>query len=188
MSGFVAWLRANASLFPALGAMIVSLGALYFAWEQGRLMRMEQEIAVWPALQINTYSDRSQGDLHLGIRVENAGVGPALVRTVEVTRADELIETRSDFQQHWPEGYDLSNNILTGRILAAGGVVRTVDLRWPAERVDEAFLTTVIEEGLLWGVEVCYCSAFDRCWVSRNDALDRPREVAACPEPRNIEF
>ena len=31
-------------------------------------------------------------------------------------------------------------------------------------------------------IEACYCSIFDECWITNNEAID-PRKVKSCPAP-----
>ncbi len=185
MRSLINWLRVNYGVITAAGAVAVSVGALYFAWEQARLMRTEQEIAVWPALQVDAFSDRAGGELRVGFRVENAGVGPAFVRTVAVRRsADEYIESYAEIQSLMPDGSDLSNSTMTGRILAAGAVVDPILIHWPQSTVTEELISEVLEEGGDWRFDICYCSAFGRCWTTHSGRVEPPEEVRDCaPAP-----
>jgi hypothetical protein len=181
MKGLLRWMRDNDGLIAAIGAVAVGLGALYFSWVQAKLMRVEQETAVWPALQIDGFNDRAGGDLRVGFRVENAGVGPALIRTVEVTRDGAPIESYEAIAARFPAGASVSNMTMTGRILAAGATAEPVALFWGRDAASDSLAEAAAEEGRLWRMDLCYCSAFGRCWTTYSGRVDPPEEVRACP-------
>lgn len=144
-------------------------------------MREEVRTSVWPAMQVDGFATREGGGMTLGLRVQNAGVGPARIERITIRHGGELVPDLAAMLRRMPEDGDLSLQTLEGRIVAAGDAVRPLELRY-----DESLAGDAVEvmAGLSarWTVEVCYCSVLDQCWVSgQNRASLIP--VADCTGP-----
>ena len=160
------WLTHNHQTLTAVGAMLVGVAALFVAWDQGRVMRAQQHGSVVPVLQIDGFIRSTPDARHLGLRIVNHGVGPAMIERVTLVR-DGVEQT--DFTgliELMPDGFDRSWSSVNGRALAPGSEVEPAMFSWSRGDLDDAALNALLAEWNHWGVEVCYCSVFDRCWLS----------------------
>jgi hypothetical protein len=166
----------------SITAIIVGIAALYVSWDQGRVMREEVRASVWPALQVDGFASRVGGGMSIGLRVQNAGVGPARVERVAIRSHDEPVADLESMLALMPPDGDLSVQTVEGRIIAAGDVVQPFTLHYDEALAEDA----VAMMGALsaqWSVEVCYCSVLDQCWISGQDRA-APAEVADCSGDR----
>jgi hypothetical protein len=170
----------------AVGALVTSAAAVYIAWDQAETMRVEQHASVFPAIQIDPFNHRSNGaGLQLGWQVENAGVGPAFIKSAKLFDGDRQLTGMEDLTSTVPAGVDIESKQLTGRIIAPGVGKDALTLSWrslviPAETVNGAYASTSD-----WRLEVCYCSTLDRCWISKSGDREAPQRVDACTIPEN---
>lgn len=74
------WYR-EPETFVALAALIVSVSALAVGIYEASLQRAHDRAEVWPRLEITTWVTPTGAEL----RLENTGIGPALIRSVVVT-------------------------------------------------------------------------------------------------------
>jgi hypothetical protein len=166
----------------SITAIVVGVAALYVSWDQGRVMREEVRASVWPALQVDGFASRAGDGLSLGLRVQNAGVGPARVERITIRHRDELVPDLDSMLALMPEDGDLSLQTLEGRIIAAGDTVQPFTLHYAEDLAGDA---VAVMAGLSarWAVEVCYCSVLDQCWASgQNRAAPVPVRDCAGPE------
>lgn len=162
----------------SLGAILVGVAALYLSWDQGRLMREEIRASVWPALQLHGFVNTKEKQLAVGFRIENAGVGPALVEQVRVFYRDELIRDIQQLSARFPDDSKRSFEKLNGRIIAAGAEVKPFEFRYEVT-ADQDVIAVLNELANDWAGEVCYCSSLKQCWIS-DLSTSPPHEVAAC--------
>ena len=174
------WLKTNHQALTAVGAMVVGLAALYVAWDQARVMRDQQHGAVFPALQIDGYSQNTTDQTQVGVRISNSGVGPAIIESVTLLRDGEPQQTLSPLISRMPEGYNQSWTSMRGRIMAPGAEVAPIEFSWRPERMSAEQTSEFIGEWFRWDVEICYCSVFDRCWQTSTDRDERPRPAPRC--------
>jgi len=166
----------------SISAIVVGVAALYVSWDQGRVMREEVRASVWPALQVDGFASRAEGGLSLGLRVQNAGVGPARVERIAIEHRGEMVPDLDAMLALMPADGDLSLQTLEGRIIAAGDVVQPFSLYYEDALAQDA-VDVMGRLSAQWSVEVCYCSVLDQCWVSGQDRA-APAEVGDCAGPQ----
>lgn len=165
----------------SISAIVVGVAALYVSWDQGRVMREEVRASVWPALQVDGFASRAGGEMNLGLRIQNAGVGPARVERITMRHRDELVPDLDAVLGLMPADGDLSLQTIAGRIVAAGDTVQPLTLHYEEDLAEDA-VEVMAQLSAQWTVEVCYCSVLDQCWVSgQNRAALVP--VADCAGP-----
>ncbi len=164
--------------FAAIAATIVSTAALFVAWDQARIARTEVKAAIWPAMQINGFTETGDG-IAVGVRARNAGVGPALVERVHVTYDGVPVATRQELAAHWPGPFMMSYDTLAGRVVAPGESFDFLRLQYPETGAPADLAEIVAAESLKWKVEACYCSTLNECWISNTD-VGRPQETDSC--------
>jgi len=160
-------------------AILVGVVALFISWDQGKVMREEVRASVWPALQVDGFVSTSDELMSMGLNVQNAGVGPALIRTVQLRHRGVLVADLDVLTGLFPEGADRSANTLSGRILAAGDTVRPFEFRFVVDDNPDA-VAVMAQMANDWTVDVCYCSALDECWIS-NQTTSAPIPAQSCP-------
>ncbi len=170
----------------SITAIVVGVAALFVSFDQSRVMREEIRASIWPALQVDGFASLEDGTLAIGLNVQNAGVGPALVERVTIRHDDDPVEDLDALRTLMPPDADLSRTTLTGRVLAAGASVRPFELRYPAEETDDAIevLNRLLSR---WSAEVCYCSTLGQCWVA-GDEPGSPTMVNGCGDQAGGDF
>ncbi|NBB93132.1 MAG: hypothetical protein GVY32_08195 [Gammaproteobacteria bacterium] len=164
----------------SITAIVVGVAALFVSFDQSRVMREEIRASIWPALQVDGFASLEDEVLAIGLNVENAGVGPALIQRVTIRHEGTLVNDLDELLALMPPDADVSRMTLTGRVLAAGASARAFELRYPAQETDDAL---DVLGGLLagWSTEVCYCSTLDQCWVAGSDRSS-PSMVERCDD------
>ncbi|MFJ5087429.1 hypothetical protein [Streptomyces sp. NPDC088674] len=66
----------------AVAATVVAVGSLWVSWTQTAATREHNRLSVRPVLQFRRFRD--SGEDHAGIRLSNAGLGPAVITRCEV--------------------------------------------------------------------------------------------------------
>ncbi|SDM36782.1 hypothetical protein [Maricaulis salignorans] len=181
------WFTNNHQTLTGIGAMLVGIAALFVAWDQGRVMRAQQHGAVVPVLQVDGFIQSTETRRHLGLRILNNGVGPAMIRTVSLLRDGNPQDGFAPLAAHFPAAFDRSWSSVNGRALAPGGEVEPVVFTWDRDALSEDELTALLDEWTHWGVSVCYCSVFDRCWISSSSEAAR-ESARACPPGQIDQF
>lgn len=179
------WLKSNHQAVTSLAAILLSVIALYVAWDQARVMRAQQHADVWPAVQIQTqFATQDDGYIML-FNVKNDGIGPAIVEHVHAELDGVSLTNWENLGDRVPEGLGrpgMWTGALRGEILAPGEESILAQLTWPRQSTDPQLVRAYRET--LWAahIEICYCSVYDRCWVVDNDRTDiQPELVAHCP-------
>lgn len=167
-------------------ALAVSVISLVIAIHHGHTMQKMAEANArlvqansWPLLQFATGNANEKGEPEITLKVENAGVGPAKLISLEVFHGDQRIRTPRDLVQ--------ALDPATTRPLLSLGVTMPVVLR----AGDSQLILGLKREGqeTLWDklntarfelrFRACYCSVFDECWVS-DLATVSPQHVDQC--------
>ncbi len=160
----------------AATAFFVSVCSLFIYLYQSKLMAEQQQVAVWP------YVEWSKSNLDgLEINAENKGVGPAIVRKVQMTYKGKPIAgnralvtavdgPESDLKWH--------NSTLEGKVLSAGENVTMFKAIDPAR--SRAFEAKLQEGG--FSMDITYCSIYGRCWTSSGFATKR------APDDKTIDY
>jgi hypothetical protein len=174
--------RARLAQWGSIAALAISAFALAIGAYQTRLMQTQARASVWPYVVIGySYSDggdRPGFDLH----VENNGVGPAIVRSVQVRLDDKPV-------QHWTDVL----GALVGRGMTvqarfaglSGSVIPPSTNRETA--VSAMYVADAAVAKLFYhsvdrlAIDICYCSIYDDCWVTHWRS-PRSEPVGACHE------
>jgi hypothetical protein len=177
--------RVSPAMMAAIAAGIVSACALAVSIYEAYLMREQQQAAVMPILEAWSFY---APDVGFGLNVANKGIGPALLKSVDVSLDGE---PKSSWRQIYDEvlGGDApsySQSMITGNVLA------------PGERVTPFQFSPESEPAILWrgservSLRICFCSVFDQCWEHRLDNLrsgvPRTEEIEECRVDRESHF
>jgi hypothetical protein len=159
--------RFKSEFIVALAAIVVSVMTLFVYIYQARIMMDQQHTSVWPYVAWN-FSFFDEGKTQeLYISVVNKGVGPALVKDVQLTldgtpyfptKYDELLkelfgQTRRD--SLWIIYENVSNIVM-----APGDEVKLFYVKsWQGAQIPEV-------EWQRFKASLCYCSVYDDCWTT----------------------
>lgn len=163
----------------AVCALVTSVIAIWVAWDQSRVMRAQQDGMVYPVLQIDGFVSRSAEGTEIGVRLENSGVGPALIESVTAMADGDILESLEKYRGSLPKGYEISWTGLGGRAVAPGDSLDALRFEWTPDEITSESLNAAVAS---WGevdFEICYCSVFQKCWITNMDAT-RAENVKAC--------
>jgi hypothetical protein len=167
----------------SVSAIVAAIAAVLVAVYDAQINREYQRISVWPCLaQSNTLTT---GDPYLRT-VTNVGVGPALVRSVQIHVDGVLCRTWGEVIQAMigkPVPGIVYSTFHAGAVLLPDKPVTVLKLP-PG---DEARKFWEEAQGRRLSIRICYSSLFDECWVS-DSFEDHPKAVAACHSDPAKEF
>ena len=160
--------------------VFIAVVALYAALTESEAVRRQTAAAVWPFVQVSV-ADFDSGEVAgFTLSVTNAGVGPALVRTLRVVVEGEPMRDWAHVVA--PLGGTVDENVgrnsIGNRVLSPG---QKVDLISVSDPVLARRLQAVVRSPGTT-ITYCYCSIFEECWLAdgQSQALD-PEPVETCP-------
>lgn len=168
------------TVLSVVGVFIAVL-ALYAALNESQAVRQQTAAAVWPFVQMSV-ADYDTGDTAgFALSFSNAGVGPALVRSVRLVIDGQPMRDWAHVIDHL--GGTLDERV--GRTSVSERVIspdRSIDLiTVTAPELARQFQSIMDDPHS--AITYCYCSIFDDCWLadSRSPALN-PEPVSMCPD------
>jgi hypothetical protein len=177
-----------------LSALAVSVISLIIGIHHGRTMaemakanaRLVQANS-WPLLQYVTGNATEAGVQQIELKVENAGVGPAKLMSLEIFKDEQRIRTPRDLMQMLDPQVGRPRMMLgmAPTVLRAGESMLVVGLLREGNEAIWDKLNTVRFE---LKYKACYCSVFDECWVSDLVTMS-PQPVEHCAtSPDNFSY
>ncbi|WDI33034.1 hypothetical protein PUV54_07470 [Hyphococcus flavus] len=185
----------NFETIGSIAAMVIGATALFVAWDQAQVMRKQQHASVWPLLSDDFTIDKNEDGYVVELTLANKGVGPALIESAYVTIDGEPASSRPAFMQgvfknQQPAGSARVNgSSIEGSALGAGDAVSVFKVTWPDTEDNRQSFSALANryvdgEGPQVSLAVCFCSVFERCFLSEDQY--RPRGVKACPEQTDM--
>tara|TARA_R100000005_G_scaffold68544_1_gene36440 strand:+ start:6084 stop:6767 length:684 start_codon:yes stop_codon:yes gene_type:complete len=167
--------------------VFIAVVALYAALTESEAVRRQTAAAVWPFVQLSV-ADYDTGEVAgFTLSLTNAGVGPALVRSLRLIVDGEPMRDWEQVIAHLDGTIDehVGRNSIGDRVLSPGHKVDLISVTDPmlARRLQAVVRSS--ETSLTY----CYCSIFAECWLmnSQSQALD-PEPTEACPSFGNQAF
>lgn len=176
--------RSRIAQWSSLLALAISALALAVGAYQTRLMQTQARASIWPYVVIG-YNYAPSGDGQgFALHVENNGVGPALVRSVQLSLDGKPL-------QHWSELFPLlmKHGTFDATLANLKGVVippsTNRETQIVAIRILEAEAAAAFYAARdRLKMEICYCSIYGDCWKAH--WLDsHAEETGACHETPN---
>jgi hypothetical protein len=159
------------SIFAGVAAVTAVIVSLY----QASLARQQSRAAAWPYLSQSNSLDFGKPYTRT---IANKGVGPARVRSVQVTVDGRVTSSWTDairaLTGSAAGAYSFSH-IGAGSVLSPGTADTLLTLA-----NDPTGLKFWNEAPARLSVIVCYCSVYDECWIVQDRQLE-PRSVRSCP-------
>jgi hypothetical protein len=175
--------RQRVTQWGSIAALAISALALAVGAYQTRLMQTQARASVWPYVVLGFHYAEKGEHPEFALHVDNNGVGPALVRSVQVSFDGKPIE-------HWKDIFPLllEHGTIDASISGLRSVVippntnreTTIDvLKIPGAVAAKAMFDA--RERLK--IDICYCSIYDDCWVAhwlkaKLDTVPACREAA----------
>jgi len=170
-----------------VSALLISVISLIIGIHHGRTM---QEMAQansrlvqansWPLLLYATGNANDNGDPEITMKIENTGVGPAKLISLELFRGEQRLRTPRDLINALDSTHprpNLSLGITLPTVLRAGTDMLILGMK---REGNEALWDKLNEARFRFRFRACYCSVFDECWVS--DLLTvSPQPIQQCP-------
>ena len=169
----------------AIGALVTSSAAVYIAWDQAGVMHSEQHLSVMPAIQIDRFELDEGASVTVGFNIENAGVGPAFLKSATLSKKGEPIEGQEHLASEVPLGVVPTFSQMSGRVLAPGVMKQALTMQWRADALEPGQKSEIYTKTDGLALEICYCSTLNRCWVSKSNTREHPKQLpGACPAPK----
>jgi len=166
------------AFFALLISTIAALASVY----QTRVISQQLSATVWPYLNF----DNTFGPQSVSISLTNYGLGPALVRSAEMTLNGKHVGSWDDVidayvqltrRMHLKARTQISDaNLDASVVLSAGVSRRLLDVRTSPAAI-RAVRTIARETSL----RVCYCSLLDQCWEIISGQKGSPAPRSSCP-------
>ncbi|MGL6291804.1 MAG: hypothetical protein ACRC2H_14025 [Silanimonas sp.] len=165
----------------AIGALAVSALAMLSSMLQFTVQRSQERAAAWPHLALATsYSSEA-----FTFVVQNKGMGPALVRHVEVRLDGKRVDGWTGVLNGlFGEGHPFdwsrirATDVEDG-VLAPGERVEVFSIPWNTGDAEDARAREGFSDASRFEVRACYCSVLGDCWITRESIDHAP--VSACP-------
>ena len=172
----------------AFSAILISLISLVIAIQHGRVQERLVAANSWPFLTYgvdNSMTDRGQ---NMSFLIRNAGVGPAVLKSLEVRYRDKPVRGWAELLQVC---CDVARDLPVQQFLALGvtgddhpvGIIpakeHSLMLRFTHKPENTALWDKLSEARLHLSFKACYCSIIDECWKSDLQTLN-PERVERC--------
>jgi hypothetical protein len=176
--------RINTNTVLAWSAMALSAISAFGVIWQTKVATDQREAAVWPYVQ--AFPNRNSREPMFGISLVNVGVGPALIRYFSVRVDDKPVRSWREFLAAMSEEERVRQAYFGDGVLQGSGWVLAPNAPLFAFRTSAPEAVNALD-GPAWkriDVAFCYCSVFDRCWLSAwavSKREDDPTPVRSCP-------
>ncbi|MGH8172360.1 MAG: hypothetical protein ACREPX_04390 [Rhodanobacteraceae bacterium] len=179
--------RRSWDAWAAIVASLIGLLALGVSGYTAYVQRQQVRAQVWPWLVAgNEDNDHS-------VAVYNKGVGPAIVRSVQIfvdgrpqTDWDTVLDALGIGRPHEYEQATINPNVLS-----PGEHVTMI--RFSDDAVWKTFRKTAVER---MAMDICFCSTLDECWMysdrpgreqGQHGARESDRAMPACRGARSLQ-
>jgi hypothetical protein len=155
----------------SLAAGFVAACALGVSAYTAYLQRQQVRAQVWPRILSNI----SAGDQGLRFRLQNRGVGPAIIKSRITTMDGVRVQTWGEFLAR----AGLQGEVTSSRVSQTGAEhVLAPGEDWTYFALPPGGKQPKVSN-LRVQITVCYCSIYDECFVTVDDAT---RDVKVCAE------
>ncbi len=176
----------------AIGAVLIAAVSLWVGYDTMRTNHELVAAASWPIIEMSDSDRTPSGAPDLLLSAINAGIGPAKVESVELSWHGKAYRSSRQLLRACcalPRGAQAQStpyetSTLDGAVVRAGQTVNLIRVINPGE--DPAVwhrFHALLYPGEQLSLRICYCSAFNECWMTNGYQLNPPR-VHACPVPK----
>ncbi len=178
--------------FAALALSVLALASSAYQTRlmqaQTELMQKQSRASVWPYIQIGKNEDSNHpGHESFTWRVDNNGVGPAKIESVQVMLDGkpyrnwfELFVALAPDQQFHGQTSSLGGLVLPPNLNRE----TTIEMVKP-DTPERAKVFIAAQERMT--IEVCYCSVYDECWIAHS-LVQGSEPVPRCETAGKLQF
>lgn len=174
--------------FIAIGALAISVLTTATLIYQTHVISAQYAATIWPYLSVKQQFASNEERITL----TNDGLGPALVRSAQLTVDGKDLASWNDYMRllvgHLPRGAKISatlNTIGPATTLRPGDSQILFDVRYGSSALTTAIISHRVE------ISFCYCSLNDSCWLTHAiPSANLPADnipVHACASHRSID-
>lgn len=150
---------------------------------QARVAADQRAASVWPHVQ--AWPSRGVDPPRFAITLMNAGVGPAVIRYFAVRVDGEPVRSWREFLAALSADEGVRRAAFNEGVVRGSGWVMSPNIAITAFSTSAPEAVNVLAAPAWSRIQVtfCYCSIFERCWMSEWDVAlrDEPTRVRACP-------
>jgi hypothetical protein len=158
----IKWYK-SPEMIVALSALLIGLVTAFTSIYSAYVDREYARASVWPKLEIfRSYSGNS-----FSYNVSNNGTGPALIKYAKVQHSSKYIKTWKEIE----EFENIRQSHIGNRTLSPQNSITPVSYKGEDAKA-------IIKVDAFIGIELCYCSIYEECWVINRS--NRPTAVEAC--------
>lgn len=174
------------NLIFAVSAVLISAASFYATYLQAEAAEQQVKAMTMPIVQFEHGNYNSEDERHeLYFEVKNAGVGPALIKSVTYRYNGEDYAHVMGFikacckvpNRDTPRNITMITGDVQGLVIGAGEEDTLMSMALTDD--SEELWRTINQERFKMDVEVCFCSLLEECFVSKRNF--QPQPVASCP-------
>ena len=162
-------------------AVLISAISLALAISANRTQERLLAASTWPFLQFTTGNRGDDGKSAIHLNMQNAGVGPARIRVVQLEYSGKYqADARSLLNACCGANGKGVTTITSGaeKVIGAGEVITL--LRFDEADSDPAIWQAFNKERFKIRVAACYCSVLGECWLM-DSMQSEAQPLSACP-------
>jgi hypothetical protein len=171
--------RWDADLLTSIVAIIIGVFAVGTSLYTALIMREQLRAQVWPAVEIAS-SDLSG----FKVLVINNGVGPAIIKRVQISAAGRPMHDWSEIFSHFGEDPEVRFfSTISNTIIPANKQIEALIIS------DPALAKRLLPHLATLDKRLCYCSVLGECWqIDKNTKSPTGDPVASCGIPDKDDF
>ncbi len=157
--------KLNTDRILSVSAILIGLMTLVVYFIQTRLIIDQQHAGVWPCVELSTTNDYGgTNDKELfNINVNNKGIGPALIKKVEIKFRGKIFSEFGDVFRLITGSSNFINSSLEGRTMASNEIINPVQIPLSIEGYKFAH---VFGNHDSVQTKIYYQSVYGKCFVS----------------------
>jgi hypothetical protein len=168
--------KLNTDRILSICAILIGVMTLVVYFIQTRLLMEQQHAGVWPCIQISGTNDYqgTKDKEYFTVNVENKGIGPALIKKVEIKFQGKMYNKFGDVFEIATKSHTYVNSGLEGRTIASNELVNPIKIPLSVEGHKFARLFYNSDSASM-SVKIYYQSVYGKCFVSSGfDAKELP--------------
>jgi len=173
----------------ASAAIIVSAASLWVALRADQTQEQLLKSTVWPYVQYDSSDATANGSKRIAFEVRNAGVGPAIVRSVAVSYNGRYYGTLRALMAAWCKvvpHHNMFASTLHDTVIMAHDTVTFITIL--PSKIDAASYDRILASRFHVKVQMCYCSVLGDCWFFNTLNGELPTEVRKCPPAQQPQY
>jgi hypothetical protein len=166
--------KINTDRILSVSAILIGLMTLIVYFIQTRLIIEQQHAGVWPCIELSgtNFGDSSGVKEEFKVNITNKGIGPALIKKVEIKYRGKVYREFSDLYEFATESNNYSRSSLEGRTMASNETVNPIQISLSKE--GHKFAQLFYNHDSIQ-TKIYYQSVYGKCYVSSGfDAKELP--------------